>query len=81
MAGPKASSTASSEQQHGKKDKQQGSKPDPISYKSKLLAPSDHDDLSHPSETADQDTNKPKVAPIEDEGSPPMVPDIPKGEG
>lgn len=41
--------------------------------------------LAHPCNTffffffADQDTNKPKLPPVKDEGSPPMVPDTPAG--
>jgi hypothetical protein len=43
-----------------------------VSYKEKLLQPSDQDELSHPDQAP-----LPKLPPTKDEGSPPMTVDVP----
>ncbi|WIA22543.1 hypothetical protein OEZ86_009531 [Tetradesmus obliquus] len=44
-----------------------------VSYKEKLLQPSEQDELSHP----DQEAPLPKLPPVKDEGSPPMTINVP----
>jgi hypothetical protein len=67
MAGPKSFPIAEEQQQQ---DTQSGT-----SYKSKLLQASSTDELSVPDQSKGHDEDKPKLAPVKDEGSPPMVPD------
>jgi hypothetical protein len=64
MAGPKSFPIADEQQQGAKSG---------TSYKYKLLKPSSHDELSTPDQSKDEE--RPKLPPVKDEGSPPMVPD------
>lgn len=71
MAGPKSSPIADQQKQDAKSG---------TSYKTKLMEPSSHDELSVPDQSKDEE--RPKLPPVTDEGSPPMVPDTEAaGEG
>lgn len=66
MAGPKSFPIADDQQQQH--DAKSGT-----SYKAKLLEASSTDDLSVPDQSKEEE--RPKLPPVKDEGSPPMVPD------